>query len=72
MILLREENQNKWSDDAGQDSGADWPDFPRPRDAGYVKVRKLAPGTRKKAGGEEARGREGKRKKVGTQAEKEG
>lgn len=72
VILLREENQNEWSDDAGQDSGADWPDFPRPGDAGYVKVRKLAPRKRKKAGDEEASGREGKRKKVGTQAEKEG
>ena len=38
VILLPEENQNEWSDDAGQDSGADWPDFPRPGDVGYVKV----------------------------------
>ena len=72
VTLLREENQNEWSDDARQDSGADWPDFPRPGDAGYVKVRKLAPRKRKKAGDEEVSGSEGKRKKVGIQAEKEG
>ena len=67
VILLPEEIKNEWKDDAGHDSGAHCPG-----DAEYVKLRKLAPRKRKKAGDEEASGREGKMKKVGTQADKEG
>ena len=54
VILLPEEIKNEWKDDVGHDSGADCPG-----DAEYVKLRKLAPRKRKKAGNEEASGREG-------------
>ena len=51
VILLPEEMKNKWKDDAGCDSGAHCPG-----DAEYVKLRKLAPRKRKKAGNEEVIG----------------
>ena len=54
VILLPEEIKNEWKDDAGHDSGAHCPG-----DAEYVKLRKLAPRKRKKAGNEEVIGREG-------------
>ena len=54
VILLPEEIKNEWKDDVGHDSGADYPG-----DAKYVKLRKLAPRKRKKAGNKEAIGREG-------------
>ena len=53
VILLPEEGKNKWKDDDGHYSGADCPG-----DAEYVKLRKLTPRKRKKAGNEEASGRE--------------
>ena len=54
VILLPKEIKNEWEDDAGHDYGAHCPG-----DAEYVKLRKLAPRKRKKAGNEEAIGREG-------------
>ena len=54
VILLPEEGKNEWKDDAGHDSGAHCPG-----DVEYTKLRKLAPMKRKKAGNEEASGREG-------------
>ena len=54
VILLSKEGKNEWKDDTGHDSSADCPG-----NAEYVKLRKLAPRKRKKAGNEEASGREG-------------